>query len=48
MLSNPVLENGVNQEAVHMLKHAPRAYYQMVCDCVAASKEFEGRFLLTI
>ena len=43
MLSNPVLENAVNPDAVHMIRHTPRAYYQMIYDCVAASKDVEGK-----
>ena len=43
MLSNPVLENAVNLDAVQMLIHHPHAYKQMVQDCVSASQRVEGR-----
>ena len=42
MLSNPVLEDAVNADAVQMLIHHPHAYKQMVQDCVVASKRVEG------
>lgn len=42
MLSNPVLEDAVNSDAVQMLVHHPHAYKQMVQDCVSASQRVEG------
>jgi len=42
MLSNPVLENAVNLEAVSMLVNSPQKYKQMMLDCVAASQRVEG------
>ena len=43
MLSNPVLENAVNLEAVTLLMNSPHAFKQMVQDCVVASQRVEGR-----
>ncbi|KAK2158312.1 hypothetical protein LSH36_173g09005 [Paralvinella palmiformis] len=42
MLSNPVLENAVNLEAVNMLVNSPQKYKQMMLDCVAASQRVEA------
>lgn len=42
MLSNPVLEDAVNSDAVQMLVHHPHAYKQMVQDCVSASQRVEA------
>lgn len=41
LLSNPVLDNAVNMEAVQMLRCSPHTYKQMVRDCVAASQRVE-------
>ncbi|KAJ8306488.1 hypothetical protein KUTeg_017033 [Tegillarca granosa] len=42
LLSSPVLQNPVNPEAAEMLIHSPRAYKQMVYDCVTASQRVEA------
>ncbi|XP_074642654.1 ubiquitin-conjugating enzyme E2 U-like isoform X2 [Tubulanus polymorphus] len=42
LLSNPVLDNAVNTEAVDMILNNPHAYKQMVLDCVAASRRVEA------
>uniref|UniRef100_UPI00398F301C ubiquitin-conjugating enzyme E2 U-like isoform X2 n=1 Tax=Pristiophorus japonicus TaxID=55135 RepID=UPI00398F301C len=41
MLSNPMLENAVNVEAVEMLRENPSRYREMVLECVRASKQLK-------
>ena len=42
LLSNPVLDQAVNMEAVQMISCSPHTYNQVVRDCVAASQRVEG------
>ncbi|XP_064626497.1 ubiquitin-conjugating enzyme E2 U-like [Lineus longissimus] len=42
LLSNPVLNNAVNTDAVDMIMNNPHAYKQMVLDCVSASQRIEA------
>ncbi|XP_048458123.1 ubiquitin-conjugating enzyme E2 U-like isoform X2 [Rhincodon typus] len=39
MLSNPVLENAVNVEAVEMLRENPARYREMILECVRTSRQ---------
>ncbi|XP_067845822.1 ubiquitin-conjugating enzyme E2 U-like [Heptranchias perlo] len=41
MLSNPVLENAVNVEAIEMLREKPSRYRKMVLECVRASRQLK-------
>ncbi|XP_078074537.1 ubiquitin-conjugating enzyme E2 U-like [Mustelus asterias] len=41
MLSNPVLENAVNVEAVEMLKENPSRYREMILECVRTSRQLK-------
>ncbi|XP_078417969.1 ubiquitin-conjugating enzyme E2 U-like [Cetorhinus maximus] len=41
MLSNPVLENVVNVEAVEMLKENPSHYREMILECVRTSRQLK-------
>ncbi|XP_043941494.1 ubiquitin-conjugating enzyme E2 U [Protopterus annectens] len=41
MLSNPVIENAVNLEALEMMMKNPSQYRQMVLKCVKASQQLE-------
>ncbi|XP_038650410.1 ubiquitin-conjugating enzyme E2 U-like isoform X1 [Scyliorhinus canicula] len=41
MLSNPVLENAVNVEAVEMLKENPSRYREMILECVRTSRKLK-------
>ncbi|XP_071500601.1 ubiquitin-conjugating enzyme E2 U-like [Diadema antillarum] len=44
MLSNPVIDDAVNEEAVGILENSPDLYRQMVIDCVNASRKvFAGQ-----
>ncbi|XP_069498095.1 ubiquitin-conjugating enzyme E2 U isoform X2 [Ambystoma mexicanum] len=42
MLSNPILENAVNMEAVEMLKNEPAQYRKVVHECIRTSRELEA------
>ncbi|XP_067892561.1 ubiquitin-conjugating enzyme E2 U-like isoform X4 [Heterodontus francisci] len=41
MLSNPVLENAVNVEAIEMLRENPSRYREMVLECVRTSRQIK-------
>ena len=43
MLSNPVVDGAVNEEAVDILQNSPDLYKQMVVDCVNASQKVFGK-----
>ncbi|XP_033097080.1 ubiquitin-conjugating enzyme E2 U-like [Anneissia japonica] len=42
MLSNPILENAVNDEAANVCKQSPELYRQVVQDCVNASRRIDA------
>ncbi len=48
MLSNPVLEGAVNTEAANLIVTSPRAYRQMIHECVIASQRVEGNMSMIV
>ena len=48
MLSEPILTEASNQEALDLLLYSPHAYNQMVLGCVAASVQVQGDPTLSI
>ena len=42
MLSNPILEGAVNEEAAHALINVPEIYNKMCQDCIQASIRVNG------